>query len=147
MSGVLGEKMCSVRLAVESDIDSIYSFDAAARHDSHRRDFVSRSVAAGNCFVAVDDQVIGYAVLEYAFYDHGFVSMLYVHPEHRRLGVGTRLMKHLESVCQTSKLFTSTNLSDILMQSLLVRLGYKLSGVIHNLDEDDPELVYVKFLQ
>jgi len=140
--------MYSVRLAMESDIDSIYSFDAIAQHDSRRRDFVSRSVAAGDCFVAVDERVIiGYAVLEYTFYDNGFVSMLYVHPEHRRLGVGTRLMKHLESVCQTNKLFTSTNLSNMPMQSLLVRLGYKLSGVIHNLDEDDAELVYVKFLK
>ncbi len=139
--------MYSVRLAVESDIDSICSFDAIAQHDSRRRNFVSRSVAAGNCFVAVDERVIGYAVLEYTFYDNGFVSMLYVHPEHRQLGVGKKLMKHLESVCQTSKLFTSTNLSNIPMQSLLVRLGYKLSGVIHNLDKDDPELVYVKFLQ
>lgn len=139
--------MYSVRLAVESDIDSIYSVDAIAQHDSRRRNFVSRSVAAGNCFVAVDDRVIGYAVLEYTFYDNGFVSTLYVHPEYRRLGVGTGLMKHLESVCQTSKLFTSTNLSNIPMQSLLVRLGYKLSGVIHNLDKDDPELVYVKLLQ
>lgn len=139
--------MYSIRLAVESDIDSIYSFDAIAQHDNRRRNFVSRSVAAGNCFVAIDERVIGYAVLEYTFYDNGFVSMLYVHPEHRRLGVGTGLMKHLESVCQTSKLFTSTNLSNTPMQSLLVRLGYKLSGVIHDLDEDDPELVYVKFLK
>jgi len=140
-------KKYSIRLAVESDIDSIHSFDATAQHDNRRRNLVSRSVAAGDCFVAVDERVIGYAILEYTFYDNGFVSMLYVHPEHRRLGVGTRLMKHLESVCQTSKLFTSTNLSNIPMQSLLVRLGYKLSGVIHNLDEDDPELVCVKFLK
>jgi len=139
--------MYSVRSAVESDIDSICSFDAIAQRDKRRRNFISRSVAAGNCFVAVDERVIGYAVLEYTFYDNGFVSMLYVHPEHRRLGVGTGLMKHLESVCQTSKLFTSTNLSNIPMQSLLVRLGYKLSGLIHDLDEDDPELVYVKFLK
>lgn len=73
--------------------------------------------------------------------------MLYVHPEHRRCGVGTALMRYLESVCQTAKLFTSTNLSNLPMQSLLARLGYELSGVIHNLDEGDPELVYVKRLK
>jgi hypothetical protein len=42
--------------------------------------------------------------------------------------------------------FTSTNLSNIPMQSLLAKMGYLLSGVIHHLDEDDPELVYVKYL-
>ena len=56
-------------------------------------------------------------------------------------------MNHLESVCRTGKIFTSTNLSNVLMQSLLSNLGYKLSGVIHNLDEDDPELVYCKVLR
>jgi hypothetical protein len=33
------------------------------------------------------------------------------------------------------------------MQALLAKLGYKLSGVIYNLDEEDPELVYIKRLQ
>ena len=55
-------------------------------------------------------------------------------------------MNHLETVCQTEKIFTSTNLSNFPMQALLAKLGYKLSGVIHNLDEDDPELVYCKAL-
>ena len=33
------------------------------------------------------------------------------------------------------------------MQGLLARLGYLRSGIIENLDESDPELVYVKFLK
>ena len=44
----------------------------------------------------------------------------------------------------TAKLFTSTNQSNLGMQALLVRLGYEPSGIVHNLDEDDPELIYVK---
>jgi GNAT superfamily N-acetyltransferase len=89
---------------------------------------------------------VGYAVLEYSFFAMGFVSMLYVHPDWRRRDVGAALMRHLESACRTSKLFTSTNLSNLPMQSLLANLGYRLSGVIHALDEGDPELVYVKYL-
>lgn len=73
--------------------------------------------------------------------------MLYVHANHRRRGAGTALVQHLESLCQTPKLFTSTNLSNLAMQSLLAKLGYELSGVIHNLDEGDPELVYFKRLR
>ena len=53
-------------------------------------------------------------------------------------------MQHLESECKTPKIFTSTNLSNLAMQALLVKLRYKLSGTIHNLDPDDPELVYMK---
>ena len=50
------------------------------------------------------------------------------------------------SLCRTPKLFTSINLSNLGMQSLLAKSGYELSGVIHNLDEGDPELVYLKRL-
>jgi hypothetical protein len=56
------------------------------------------------------------------------------------------LLQYMESVCQTPKLFTSTNLSNLPMQSLLAKLNYVLSGVIHNLDESDPEIVYFKRL-
>jgi ribosomal protein S18 acetylase RimI-like enzyme len=90
---------------------------------------------------------IGYVVLDYSFYENGFISMLCVHPDYRRQGVGERLMQQVEGVCRTEKLFTSTNLSNTAMQRLLARLGYVLSGVIHNLDEDDPELVYFKLLK
>ena len=72
--------------------------------------------------------------------------MLNVHTQYQRRGVGLLLMRYLETICQTRKLFTSTNLSNLPMQSLLARLGYSLAGVIHHLDEDDPELVNVKYL-
>ena len=142
-----GQRLYSLRLATESDVEEICSFDMIAQADERRRKFILRSVLAGNCFVVTDGQILGYGVLEYTFYDNGFVSMLVVQPECRRRGVGTALMKHFDSVCQTVKLFTSTNLSNLPMQSLLVKLGYKLSGVIHDLDVGDPELVYVKYLR
>ena len=136
-----------IRTATYRDVDAICEFDHIGQQNSQRRAFIERSVEAGHCFVAeVNRQVVGYAVLEYSFYGKGFVSMLYVHPEYRRKGLGTTLMQHLESICQTSKIFTSTNLSNLPMQSLLVKLGYILCGVINHLDEDDPELVYVKYL-
>ncbi|GIK37944.1 MAG: hypothetical protein BroJett011_17770 [Chloroflexota bacterium] len=72
--------------------------------------------------------------------------VLYIHPDYRRWGAGLRLMQHLETVFQTEKLFTSTHLSNLPMPSLLVRLGYLLSGVIHYPDEGDPEPVYVNYL-
>lgn len=140
--------MFSIRPATDSDVDAICEFDHIAQQNKQRRAFVERSVGAGNCFVIeAPPQVVGYAVLEYSFYEQGFVSMLYIHPEYRRQGAGTMLMQHLESMCQTSKMFTSTNLSNLPMQALLAKLGYTLSGVIHHLDEDDPELVYVKYLK
>lgn len=137
----------SIRQAVERDVASISAIDLIAQAEAGRRRFIERAVAEGSCFViALDDgdAVIAYGVLEYSFYGYGFISMLYVEASQRRRNYGTALMNHLERVCRTEKLFTSTNLSNLAMQSLLAKAGYKLSGVIHNLDEDDPELVYCK---
>ena len=132
----------------ETDIPALIALDRLAQADERRRRFIRKSVVSGKCMVATAEaEVIGYAVLEYTFYDNGFLSMLYVHPNHRRKGVGSSLLKYAESACKTKKIFTSTNHSNKAMQSLLDKVGYERSGVIENLDEGDPELVYFKRLE
>ena len=140
--------MISIRPANGNDVEALYSLDLVARRENERREFIRRSVASGACFVAVaEDEVIGYGVLNYTFYANGCVDMLYVHSGHRRRGAGAALLQHIESLCQTPKLFSSTNLSNLPMQSLLAKSEYVLSGVIHNLDDGDPEIVYFKHLR
>lgn len=140
--------MLSIRPAAENDIETLCSFDLIAQRENERREFIRRVVISGECFVAVaNEKVIGYGVLNYAFYRNGWIEMIYVHSDHRRSGAGAALLRHLESLCKTPKLFASTNLSNLPMQSLLAKLDYRLSGVIHNLDEDDPEIVYFKRLR
>jgi N-acetylglutamate synthase-like GNAT family acetyltransferase len=140
--------MFAIRKATNNDFDTLHKIDLIAQKGHQRHTFIERAVGARNCVVLEATQnVVGYAVLEYSFYDNGFVSMIYILPEYRRKGAGAMLMKHLESTCETPKLFTSTNLSNLPMQSLLARLDYKLSGTIYNLDEGDPELVYFKLLK
>jgi ribosomal protein S18 acetylase RimI-like enzyme len=140
--------MISIRPAAETDVDTLCSLDHIARRENERREFIRREVASGNCFVAViDETVVGYGVLNYTFHHHGCIDMLYVDSDHRRRGAGAELLRHMESLCTTAKLFTSTNLANLPMQSLLAKLDYVLSGVIHNLDDGDPEIVYFKRLR
>lgn len=106
---------------------------------------VTEATRAGDCYVAEEDsELLGLIVLEHSFYAYGFISLLYVREDHRRKGVASELMTHAEQLCTTTKLFTSTNESNQPMRRLCERLGYIASGVIYNLDEDDPELVYMK---
>ena len=136
-----------VRQACDADLPAIRACDTAEGHQNEEHvAFLQRALASGGCFVAADaeDVLSGYAVLEYTFFANGFLSLLFVAPDHRRKGVGAALLRYAQSVCQTPKLFTSTNLSNLPMQALLAKSGYALSGVIHNLDENDPELVYFK---
>ncbi len=105
--------------------------------------FFERILQSAACLVAERDRrVIAYAALEYTFFDNGFVSIVYVAQPERRRGIGRALMNALASRCETRKLFTSTNESNQPMLQLLNVLGYVPSGVIHNLDPGDPELVF-----
>jgi GNAT superfamily N-acetyltransferase len=132
-----------VRQGTPNDRDSIVAFDRIAQSDVNRATFIERALLSGACAVADQDgSVVGYAVLEYTFYNQGFVSMLYVAEPARRRGVGRALMREVGARCGTLKLFTSTNESNGPMRALLASLGYVPSGVIHNLEPGDPELVY-----
>ncbi|HJS98373.1 MAG TPA: GNAT family N-acetyltransferase [Terriglobales bacterium] len=93
-----------------------------------------------------ESKIVGYVEMAPTFFQRDFVSLLSVRPEHRRQGVATALMKTMETRCQGEKLFTSTNLSNSSMQALLGKLGYQLCGIIEELDEGDPELIFVKHL-
>jgi GNAT superfamily N-acetyltransferase len=137
-----------VRLASITDADAIVAFDHVAVSEPTRVQFIHDQIKSSACYVAViDANVVAYAVLNYKFYDNGWIEMLYVHPRFRGQGIGSALIRHLINECRTPKLFTSTNQSNFPMQRLLATLGFDRSGLIENLDEGDPELVYFKRLR
>jgi len=139
--------MFAIRSAKPDDAGEIVGLDPLAREREDRRAFIARSVEAGACSLIFDsERLIGYAVLDYTFFGQGFISILFVSPTNRRQGAGSTLLRHLEALCRTRKLFTSANLSNLPMQRLLARQGFDLCGVVHGLDEGDPELVYMKYL-
>jgi ribosomal protein S18 acetylase RimI-like enzyme len=132
-----------VRNASPADFAAIVALDEMGRADPARVEFLREALASHVVCVAVDDRSVnGYGVLEYTFFGHGFVSMVYVAPGSRRRGIGRELLRAVEGRCRTRKLFTSTNSSNVAMQALLSEAGFARSGVIHNLDPEDPELVY-----
>lgn len=134
----------NIGTAQPSDTSEICEADPIARQSKYRRDLILRSAYAGNCYVARNPRIAGYLVLDHSFFGNGFVSLLFVKDNFRRHGVGSALMLHAESLCKTDKLFISTNMSNYPMQSLLGRLGYAMNGVIDELNESDPELVFFK---
>ncbi len=131
-----------LRLASITDADAIVAFDRIAASEPTRVQFIYDQITSSACYV-----VVAYAVLNYKFYDNGWIEMLYVHPRFRRQGIGAALIRHLINECRTPKLFTSTNQSNVPMQRLLATLEFERSGLIENLDEGDPELVYFKRLR
>ncbi|MGW1540043.1 GNAT family N-acetyltransferase [Streptomyces sp. NPDC002309] len=134
-----------VERADTSDWAALAAIDPlAAAGDRARRDAVRRWCEHGAVLVARGPSgPVGYAVLEYTFFEQGFLSLLMVAPGARRRGVGSRLLAGVEAACTTAKLFTSTNVSHHPMQHLLRRAEWRPVGLVHGLDEGDPELFYL----
>jgi ribosomal protein S18 acetylase RimI-like enzyme len=126
----------------------MWDVDPVAREGDDRRGFIRDRVAAGEAWVAVrPGAVLGYAVLDHGFFGRGFIAMLMVDAAVRRGGVGSALVRHVEGHCRSDRVFTSTNVSNRPMQALLAALGYTLSGIVHDLDPGDPELIYSRLLR
>lgn len=132
----------------DTDLEDICGFDPAARTDARKRRFLKRAVDEKNLWVMFDDEgtVMAYGVFDHTFYQRGFVHTIHVHPEYRRQGIAFELMEHFEMLCETDKIFTSARQSNLAAQALYQKLGYRKSGVLHELDEADAEIVFVKDL-
>lgn len=137
-----------IRQAMPDDVHALVELDAYATAHASRRVFIYDAVVRQQCLVAVDAGVCaGYLVLTHDFFDHGFVALVVVSPAHQRQGVALRLLAAAEAACKTPKLFASTNASNTASQALMTKAGFVPSGQIENLDEGDPERIYVKFIR
>ena len=138
-----------VRLARKTDLDALFELDAIAQREDCRRQFIARAVAGDQCWVATDAEnaalLLGYGVLDNSFFGQDFIPLVVVRDSARRRGVGAAIVRVLQSRSLGDKLFTSTNVSNLPMRALLGKLGFVGSGQVENLDDGDPELVFVKF--
>jgi GNAT superfamily N-acetyltransferase len=137
----------TVTLARADEYESLYACDPLATKSPTRREEIAHALTAHTCYVAQEKGMpVGYAIFDCSFFGYPFIRLLMVHPEHRRQGIGVTLIRAIESLCPTNKLFTSTNQSNVIMQQLCEKLGFVRSGIIENLDDGDPEIIYFKRL-
>jgi GNAT superfamily N-acetyltransferase len=137
-----------VRLAATRDRRAIAACDPRVEADLHRRDLIDSAIAARHCWVVERAAgIAGYGVLTANFFARDFVELVFVAEDSRRKGIGDAILETIERARRADRLFTSTNESNAAMRALLGKRGYRASGAIQNLDPDDPELVFVKFLR
>jgi quinol monooxygenase YgiN/ribosomal protein S18 acetylase RimI-like enzyme len=133
-----------IRLATPADLPLLYAVDHIAHTEAKRRAFIAQAVVDERVWmVELDGQAGGYSVIRHDFFGHSFLEMLYIATDWRGQGLGPKLIRFIETQSRSAMFFTSTNESNRHMQHVLEKLGYKRSGIIHNLDPEDPELVYV----
>ena len=135
-----------VELASPADYEEVRALDRLLAGVRDRSEALGDWIARGECRVARDDDgaIAGFVVANQSFFAQSFIVLLVVHPERRRRGVASALVRAVEAASPTPKLFTSTNRSNTAMQAVCAALGFVPSGVIDNLDDGDPELVYFK---
>ncbi|UOD33427.1 GNAT family N-acetyltransferase [Massilia violaceinigra] len=132
-----------IRAATMADLESLAALDTVAVCDPGRRVQIRQWIESGTCHVAhTGDSVGAYGVLAYHFFGNGFIEMVMVGDAFRRQGLGMALVRYFQACCTTPKLFASTNLSNQRMQELLKAAGFRTSGLIDNLDDNDPEIVF-----
>ena len=136
-----------LRKATQEDAAKIVSIDPMARTSSQRQQLLREAIATDTCWIALlGHDVTAYAILNYSFFCHGFIPLVYVGYRYRRQGTALKLMRRLECECHAAKLFTSTNRSNLPMRGLLAKLRYREVGSIDGLDEDDAEVFHLKIL-
>jgi ribosomal protein S18 acetylase RimI-like enzyme len=139
--------MTIIERASSGDFEHICALDETVHAGAPQRRLIGEACAQGRVAGArVDDVIRGFVIFDESFFDQFYVRLLMVHPDFRRRGLATALMRAAELDCQSGKMFTSTNQSNTPMQQLCARLGFVKSGYVENLDEGDPELIYVKIL-
>jgi len=126
--------------------DAAVAIDRDHGGDDARADYLAARARDRGLFVAyAGKQAKGFLCLEpVGFFRRPFVSLLIVHPAHRKSGTGTALLVGAEQAVSGRRLLISTNQSNGPMIALLQKCRYTPCGWVSGIDEGDPELFYFK---
>lgn len=137
--------MITVVRAKGNNLEEIMLIDSDVIGNNSRRSYIEKSISEENCIIAKNgDSIVGFLTYDTNFFDCCFISLVIVKPVERRKGVATALLKHIIKTAPTMKIFSSTNQSNLKMQSVFKVNGFNQSGYIDNLDEGDPEIIYFR---
>ncbi|UOE56053.1 GNAT family N-acetyltransferase [Bacillus sp. CMF12] len=133
-----------IRAAIE-DLDNIVNIDSEVIGNTSRRDYIQNAIERGHCIIAKNQQEIeGFLIYDTTFFDCSFISLIIVSPSKRRKGNASSLIDFMLRTAPTAKIFSSTNRSNVNMQKVFSANGFIQSGIVENLDEGDPEIIYFK---
>ncbi|EDL65500.1 hypothetical protein BSG1_00340 [Bacillus sp. SG-1] len=137
--------MIIISKAQITDLDEIVAVDSEVIGSKARSSIIREAIKTGQCLAAKEnDTVGGFLIYNLHFFECTFISLVIVSPPQRRRGYASRLIESMFHHSPTPKIFSSTNRSNLAMQRVFAACGFQPSGIVENLDEGDPELIYFK---
>lgn len=136
--------MEEIRFAKYEDKDEVQGIDYLVMGNL-RFKMIEEYIINKKCIIyLLKRKILGFLLFNMDFFQNNFIELLIVSDEARRKGIGSKMLLFYEKTLNPGKIFTSTNQSNEIMQRVLEKNGYKYSGIIYNLDEDDPEVIFCK---
>ena len=130
--------MRTVVNAQMEDLESMVAIDHQVIGNDSRRGEIEKAIREKQCLVVKDGKTMGFLLYYTHFFGNTFISLVIISPGERRKGYASSLMSHLEKISPTTKIFSSTNESNMEMHRVFQKNGYIRSGVIDNMDPGDP---------
>ncbi|WP_075618622.1 GNAT family N-acetyltransferase [Paenisporosarcina indica] len=128
-----------------NDLDEIVNIDREVIGSDSRRKYIKKAIEEERCIVVKNEfNIVGFLIFNNHFFDCSFISLIIVKPTERRKGYATFLMEYFISISSTKKIFSSTNQSNKRMHEVFIANGFIQSGIVENLDEGDPKIIYFR---
>ncbi|WP_155590995.1 GNAT family N-acetyltransferase [Lysinibacillus cavernae] len=125
-------------------LQTLCTIDQEVIGDQSRGDEIRKAIEEKRCLLYQSAKgIAGFLLFTDDFFGHCFISLVIVKLSERRKGVASALIHAYVNRAKTTKVFSSTNQSNTNMQRVFPTLGFVKSGFIDNLDEGDPEIIYV----
>lgn len=122
-----------IRLGKQEDLKQIDVFDEFG--GDRKAEIFNQSLKV----YVLKDKVVGYisVIEESDLFGHPLISFLCVHPQYRRQGIASELLKEIETQYIKQQLFISTESNNSIMLGLIKKRKYTLSGSLAGLNEDN----------
>ncbi|WP_394186081.1 GNAT family N-acetyltransferase [Metabacillus halosaccharovorans] len=127
--------MKTVVKAKIDDIEKIISIDSEVIGNTNRLSYLEKTIELGHCIIAKEDNdIVGYLTYDTSFFECAFISLVVISPSNRRKGFASLLLDNMVSNSPTTKVFSSTNRSNISMQRVFISNGFIQSGIVEDFD-------------
>lgn len=137
--------MTSLIMSQLNNLDDLVNIDKEVIGNASRREYIRKAIEEErSILVKKGNSIVGFLIYETHFFECSFLSLIIVKPTERRKGYATSLIDYFITISPTKKIFSSTNQSNDRMQEVFKANGFIQSGLVENLDEGDPEIIYFK---